>query len=29
VTAVDEPTWTALDARRRTLFDVDLPGDLA
>lgn len=29
VIAVDEPTWTALDPRRRTLFDVDEPGDLA
>jgi molybdenum cofactor guanylyltransferase len=28
VIAVDEPTWTALDPQRRTLFDVDLPDDL-
>lgn len=25
---VDEPTWTALDPERRTLFDVDDPADL-
>jgi molybdopterin-guanine dinucleotide biosynthesis protein A len=25
---VDEPTWTALDPERRTLFDVDEPGDV-
>lgn len=25
---IDEPTWTALDPARRTLFDVDEPGDL-
>jgi molybdopterin-guanine dinucleotide biosynthesis protein A len=25
---VDEPTWTALDPERRTLLDVDEPGDL-
>jgi molybdopterin-guanine dinucleotide biosynthesis protein A len=25
---VDEPTWTALDPERRTLFDVDEPSDL-
>jgi hypothetical protein len=25
---VDEPTWTALDPARRTLFDVDEPSDL-
>jgi molybdopterin-guanine dinucleotide biosynthesis protein A len=25
---VDEPTWTALDPERRTLFDVDEPADL-
>ena len=25
---VDEPTWTALDPERRTLFDVDEPRDL-
>lgn len=25
---VDEPTWHALDPQRRTLFDVDEPGDL-
>jgi molybdenum cofactor guanylyltransferase len=25
---IDEPTWTALDPERRTLFDVDEPGDL-
>lgn len=29
VIAIDEPTWTALDPRRRTLFDVDRPSDLA
>ncbi len=29
VAVVDEPTWTALDPGRRTLFDVDEPGDLA
>jgi molybdenum cofactor guanylyltransferase len=28
VAVVDEPTWTALDPGRRTLFDVDEPGDL-
>lgn len=26
---VDEPTWTALDPERRTLLDIDEPGDLA
>jgi molybdenum cofactor guanylyltransferase len=26
---IDEPTWVALDPGRRTLFDVDEPGDLA
>ena len=26
---VDEPVWTALDPERRTLVDVDEPGDLA
>lgn len=26
--AVDEATWTALDPRRRSLLDVDVPGDL-
>ena len=25
---IDEPTWTALDPGRRTLFDVDAPADL-
>jgi len=25
---IDEPTWTALDPERRTLIDVDEPGDL-
>ena len=25
---LDEPTWQALDPERRTLFDVDEPGDL-
>jgi molybdopterin-guanine dinucleotide biosynthesis protein A len=25
---IDEPTWTALDPDRRTLFDIDEPGDL-
>jgi molybdenum cofactor guanylyltransferase len=25
---VDEPTWTALDPQRRTLVDVDEPGDV-
>jgi len=28
VEAIDESTWTALDPERRTLFDVDEPGDL-
>ena len=28
VAIVDEPTWTSLDPDRRTLFDVDEPGDL-
>ena len=28
VVVIDEPTWTALDPARRTLFDVDVPGDL-
>lgn len=28
VAVIDEPTWTALDPDRRTLFDVDEPGDL-
>lgn len=28
VAVVDEPTWRALDPDGRTLFDVDLPGDL-
>jgi molybdenum cofactor guanylyltransferase len=28
VAVVDEPTWTALDPARRTLFDIDEPGDL-
>ena len=27
-TVIDEPTWTALDPERRTLMDVDEPGDL-
>ena len=26
---IDAPTWTALDPERRTLRDVDTPGDLA
>jgi molybdopterin-guanine dinucleotide biosynthesis protein A len=25
---IDEPTWTALDPERRTLMDIDEPGDL-
>jgi molybdopterin-guanine dinucleotide biosynthesis protein A len=25
---VDEPTWTALDPERRTLFDIDEPADV-
>jgi molybdenum cofactor guanylyltransferase len=25
---IDEPTWTALDPERRTLIDVDEPGDI-
>jgi molybdopterin-guanine dinucleotide biosynthesis protein A len=25
---IDEPTWTALDPARRSVFDVDEPGDL-
>ncbi len=25
---IDEPTWTALDPTRRTLFDIDEPDDL-
>ena len=25
---IDEPTWTALDPERRTLLDVDEPGDI-
>jgi len=25
---IDEATWTALDPQRRTLHDVDEPGDL-
>ena len=29
IAIVDEPTWHALDPDRRTLFDVDEPGDLA
>jgi molybdenum cofactor guanylyltransferase len=28
VAVVDEPTWHALDPERRTLHDVDAPGDL-
>jgi molybdenum cofactor guanylyltransferase len=28
IAVVDEPTWTALDPDRRTLFDVDERGDL-
>jgi molybdopterin-guanine dinucleotide biosynthesis protein A len=28
VAAIDEPTWTRLDPTRRTLVDVDEPGDL-
>ena len=27
-TVIDEKTWTALDPERRTLFDVDEPGDM-
>jgi hypothetical protein len=26
---IDEATWTALDPRRGTLHDVDMPGDVA
>ena len=26
--AIDEPSWTAFDPERRTLFDVDEPSDL-
>lgn len=29
VTAITEASWTAVDPERRTLFDVDEPGDLA
>jgi molybdopterin-guanine dinucleotide biosynthesis protein A len=25
---LDEPTWTALDPERRTLVDIDEPGDV-
>ena len=25
---IDEPTWTSLDPERRTLIDIDEPGDL-
>lgn len=25
---IDEPTWTALDPERRTLIDIDEPGDI-
>lgn len=28
IAIVDEPTWHALDPERRTLFDIDEPGDL-
>jgi len=28
IAVVDEPTWHALDPQRRTLLDVDVPGDL-
>jgi molybdopterin-guanine dinucleotide biosynthesis protein A len=28
VAVIDEPTWRALDPDGRTLFDVDVPGDL-
>lgn len=28
IAVIDEPTWTALDPGRRTVFDVDEPGDL-
>lgn len=28
IAVIDEPTWTALDPDRGTLFDVDEPGDL-
>jgi molybdopterin-guanine dinucleotide biosynthesis protein A len=28
IAVVDEPTWHALDPQRRTLVDVDVPGDL-
>jgi molybdopterin-guanine dinucleotide biosynthesis protein A len=28
VAVIDEPTWTSLDPERRTLLDVDEPGDL-
>ena len=28
VAVIDEPAWTALDPGRRTLFDVDEPGDI-
>jgi molybdopterin-guanine dinucleotide biosynthesis protein A len=28
IAIVDEPTWHALDPERRTVFDVDEPGDL-
>jgi molybdopterin-guanine dinucleotide biosynthesis protein A len=28
LTVIDDATWTALDPGRRTLFDVDEPGDL-
>lgn len=27
-TVIDEATWTAMDPERRTLFDVDEPGDM-
>jgi molybdopterin-guanine dinucleotide biosynthesis protein A len=29
IAAIDEPTWTRLDPARRTLVDVDEPGDLS
>ena len=28
IAVIDEPTWTASDPSRRTLFDVDIPDDL-
>ncbi len=29
VAVIDEPTWSALDPERRTLRDIDVPGDLS